>query len=83
MDYLTCCKDASWALERELGHAEGFEYLIGKCSRCGAPWMNVFCVASGITGYERVIPVDVEAIQSIPDGPELQGFMRRWGNRSL
>ncbi len=83
MGYLTCCKDSSWVLERDLGHAEGFEYLMGKCSRCGAPWMNVFCVASGITGYERMTPGDVEAIQSIQDGPDLKGFMRRWGNKNL
>ncbi len=83
MGQLTCCKDSSWAHERDLGHAEGFEYLLGKCRRCGVPWMNVFCVATGITGYERATPSDVEAIQSIPDGPELKEFMRRWGNKNL
>jgi hypothetical protein len=83
MDQLTCCKNSSWVLERDLGHAEGFEYLLGKFSRCGAPWMNVFCVASGITGYERVTLSDVEAIQSIPESPELKEFVRRWGNENL
>ena len=83
MNELTCCKDSSWVLERDLGHAAGFEYLLGKCSRCGVPWMNVFCVATGITGYERVTPSDVEAIQAMPDGRELKEFMRRWGNENL
>lgn len=45
--------------------------------------MNVFCVASGITGYERVTFGDVEEIQSIQDESELKGFMRRWGNKNL
>lgn len=45
--------------------------------------MSVFCVASGISGYERVTPDDVEAIRSIPDGPELKEFVRRWGNENL
>lgn len=45
--------------------------------------MNVFCVASGMTGYERVARSDVEAIQSIPDGPELKEFVRRWGNENI
>ena len=44
--------------------------------------MNVFCVATGITGYERVTPSDVEAIQLL-DGRELKEFMRRWGNENL
>lgn len=83
MGYLTCCKDSSWVLERDLGHAEGFEYLLGKCSRCGTPWMNVFCVATGITGYEGVAPDNVKAIQSIHDETELKDFMRRWGNKNL
>jgi len=83
MDHLTCCKGSSWVFERDLGRAEGFEYLMGKCSGCGTPWMSVFCVASGITGYEAVTPGDVETIQSIKDGPELQGFMRQWGDKNL
>lgn len=45
--------------------------------------MNVFCVASGITGYERVTPAEVEAVQSIRDGPELKSFLRRWSNESV
>lgn len=83
MGILTCCKNPSWLPERDLAHAEGFEYLLGKCGRCGAHWMNVFCVATGITGYERVAPDDVEAIRFIQDGPELKDFMRRWGSKNL
>jgi hypothetical protein len=83
MAHLACCKDSSWVAERDLGHAEGLEYSLGKCSRCGAPWMSVFCVASGVAGYEHVAPADVETIQSIKDGPALEGFMRRWGDNNL
>ena len=83
MDQMTCCTDSSWVPQRDLGQAEGFEYLLGKCGHCGAPWLNVFCVATGITGYERVTPSDVEAIQSLPDGRGLKEFMRRWGSEKL
>jgi hypothetical protein len=69
--------------ERDLGHAEGFEYLIGRCRSCGAPWMSVFCVASGIAAYERVSPADVEAIRSLENGTALKDFMRRWGDANL
>lgn len=45
--------------------------------------MSVFCVASGISGYEPVTPTDVDVIRSISDGPELKEFVRQWGNVNL
>jgi hypothetical protein len=45
--------------------------------------MNVFNVASGMTGYERVTPADAEAIQNTRDGSELKSFLRRWGGQNL
>ena len=45
--------------------------------------MSVFCTTSGLSGFERVTPVDVEAIRSIQDGRELKEFMRRWGDKNL
>lgn len=83
MDELTCCKDSSWVAEQDLASADGFEFVLGQCGRCGAPWMNVFCVATGITGYERVKPSDVEAISAIVDGAELKNYMRRWVDSNL
>lgn len=83
MDPLTCCKNPSWVAERDLESAGGFEFILGKCGGCGAPWMNVFCVASGITGYEPVKPADVDAIRALPDGAELKSYMRRWGDVNL
>ncbi len=83
MSYLTCCKNPSWQSERDLPNAEGFEYILGKCSRCGTPWLNVFCVATSITGYEHVTPGDSEAIRAIQDAQELQDFIRRWGRTNL
>jgi hypothetical protein len=83
MDELTCCKDSSWVPGRDLASADGFEFVLGQCGHCRTPWMNVFCVATGITGYERVKPVDVEAIRAIVDGAELKQYMRRWGDANL
>ena len=83
MDSLACCTDSSWVFERDLGHAEGFEYLIGKCSRCAAPWMSVFCVASGISAYEHVSAADAETIRSLENGTALKDFMRSWGDANL
>lgn len=87
MDRLTCCLVArflpSWVPVRDLEHAGGFEYLLGECRWCGTPWMNVFCSASSVSGYERVTSGDVEVIHSIRDARELKEFMRRWGEKNL
>jgi hypothetical protein len=83
MDQPTCCKKPSWISELDLGHAGGFEYILGKCDGCGAYSMNVFCVASGITGFETVSLSDVERMKSTPAGPELKALMRNWGDKNL
>ena len=80
---LTCCRNPSWVSELDLGQASGFDYLLGRCDRCGAHWMNVFCVASGITGFEPVSVTDVERMKSISDGRELKAYMRSWGDINL
>jgi hypothetical protein len=83
MGQLTCCETSTWVFERDLAHTGGFDYLLGKCGRCGAAWMSVFCVASGVCGYERVTQADAEAIHSIRDDRELKAFVRRWGDTNL
>ena len=83
MSFLTCCENSVWVSELDLGQAAGFEYMLGTCDRCGAYWMNVFCVASGITGFEPVGSTDVECMKAIPAGPEQKAFMRSWGEKSL
>ena len=83
MNQPTCCKKPLWISELDLGHAAGFEYILGKCDRCGTYWMNVFCVATGITGYEPVSSSDIERMKSISDWLELKAFMRNWGEKNL
>jgi hypothetical protein len=44
--------------------------------------MDVFCVATGVSGYEPISPADVAAIRETPDA-ELKLFMRGWADRNL
>jgi hypothetical protein len=83
MKQLNCCRDAEWTLVLDLPSASGFEYVLGKCRACGTPWMNVFCVASSITGFERISPNDVEKILTTTDYAELKQFVRSWGDAHL
>jgi len=83
MDQPTCCRKPSWISELDLDHAGGFEFALGKCERCGTYSMNVFCVATGITGFEPVSSSDVERMRSLPPGPERKAFMREWGEANI
>jgi len=75
---MKCCWWPKWVAERDVGSARGFDMTLGKCKRCGTPWMNVFCVAASTGGFEPVKPADVEAIRAIKDPQELKQFMRSW-----
>ena len=78
-----CCEKPPWRYERDLGSAGGFDFALGKCARCGTVWMNVFCVAAGTSGYERVTVADADAIRAIREAGPLKAFMRRWGDQYL
>ena len=75
---MSCCSNPAWVDERDVGSARGFDLMLGKCGACGTPWINAFCVASSIGGYEPVTPADAEAMRNIKDPAELKQFMRRW-----
>ena len=78
MSNLSCCKEAFWVSELDLDQAGGFEFMLGKCDRCGASWMHVYCTATSAGGYEPVSPSDIERMRSLAPGPERKAFMRQW-----
>ena len=75
---MSCCANPAWVAELDVGAARGFDLMLGKCGACGTPWMNAWCVASSMGGYEPVSPADAEAMRAIKDPGELKQFMRRW-----
>jgi hypothetical protein len=83
MAEFVCCEKRNWALERDLGHAHSFDFILGKCSSCGGYSMNVFCTANGISGFEALSPQDLSQIRSMPSGQELKEFLKDWGYGNL
>jgi hypothetical protein len=74
----SCCESPQWVSERDLGHADSMDFILGKCQACGKYSMNVFAVATAITGYELVLEGDLNTIRSLPDGKEMKAFMKDW-----
>jgi hypothetical protein len=79
----TCCKNPSWLSDHDLGNADSMEFILGHCSVCGAVSVNVFCVATGIAGYESVSETDAERMRSVPEGPEMKSFVRSWSREHV
>ena len=84
MNELTCCNSSNWGPETtDLGRADSFEFLLGTCTNCGTYWLNVFCVATAITGYEPVSKEDAAAMLSATPGPAQKALMKAWSREHL
>ena len=76
---LTCCSSPNWGSDTtDVGHVDSLDLMLGRCSSCGAYWLNVFCVATNTAGYEPVSYDDARIMLAIPSGPELKAFMKTW-----
>ena len=73
-----CCSCAQWVRTKDLGHADSFEFDLGKCSKCEKPWIHLYCVANHATSYEPIKEEDLEKILSIENGKEFKAAMRNW-----
>lgn len=80
-DRPACCADSSWVAERDLGSARGFEFDLGRCERCGTPWMRAWCMASSIGGYEPISRAEADELKALAWGPELTARIRAWGDK--
>jgi len=81
---INCCEEPIISNSKEdLGHAESMEYILFQCENCGKHWLNVFCVASAISGFEIFSESDVNTVLNLPKGPERKTFMKEWGRKNL
>ena len=77
----TCCPRPSWVAERDLDGARGFDFDLGRCERCGTPWMHAWCRASSMGGYEPITREEAERLRTLPEGPELSALVKAWGEK--
>jgi hypothetical protein len=81
---INCCqKPIISNSEEDLGHAESMEYVLFQCENCGKHWLNVFCVASSIAGFEPISEIDVSTVLNLGKGSERKAFMKEWGRENL
>jgi hypothetical protein len=78
-----CCENQNWMTVRDLGHADSFDFILGKCTACGIYSINVFCVSTSKSGLEPVIAADLNQLLAIPSGQEMKAFMKDWAHKNL
>ena len=76
----TCCPRPAWVKERDLQGANGFEFDLGRCQRCGTPCMRVYCAATSRGGFEPVTSGEADRLMALPD-EEIRETMRAWSAR--
>jgi hypothetical protein len=81
---LNCCsKPQLSASKEELGSARGFEFTHATCTSCGAHWLQVYCVATSIPGFERVSDQDAKAMLAEHSVEEHKKIMQAWADQHL
>jgi hypothetical protein len=78
MVYACCSSPKLNPKSTDLGHANSFEFMLTSCTQCGAYWMSVFCVASGVSGFEPVTAEDAAVMLAMEVGRERKELLRNW-----
>lgn len=74
----SCCGQAGWQLERDLGHALGLDALLGRCPHCGTRSVHLHCTPAARGSYVQPRADDLHQMIALPRGPELKAFLKRW-----
>ena len=80
---LSWCAEPPWISELDLGHAGGFEFMLGRCGACSAHWMHVFATPANAESYVPVASNDVERMRAAAQGPDRKALMSRWAADTL
>jgi hypothetical protein len=80
-----CCADQAFARHQDsdvadIGHAEGVEFTIGRCSSCQSPLMHVW-VAGGVShGIEVIEQSLIDQLVQTSAGKRRKQLLADWWN---
>lgn len=79
MTALDCCGGA-WMPVEDLGSAESFDFLLGRCARCGQYWMNLWSSMAPKGANVPVTRDDAERLLALPAWSERKRALADWFN---
>lgn len=78
MSTFHCCGNSSWISPVDLGHAQTFDFALGRCDACGKYWMQLSSGFSRETVYLPVSVVEAERLFSLAPGPGRKSVLSDW-----
>jgi hypothetical protein len=81
---LNCCRTPRLSASKDgLGQARGFEFTHATCTSCGAHWLEVYCVATSVPGFERISDQEASAMLAEQSVEAHKALMKGWADRHL
>ena len=79
-DGLECCPSAAWLRTEDLGHAEGVEFALGRCSVCGRYWLHLWTTYSRGPRYSALDERTAREFMESAPGPGRKRRLAQWLN---
>ncbi len=78
MTGFACCAGSRWSAVVDLGSAESFDFILGRCDACGRYWMNVWSPVAPSSRHLPVAADDAGRLSSMPAGTALKRALADW-----
>ena len=75
-----CCPAATWLRTEDLGHADGVEFTLGRCSICGRYWLHLWTMYSREPGYSALDERTAQELMQSAPGPGRKRRLAEWLN---
>ena len=72
----TCCPGAEWVRVADLGHAQGIDCVLVRCSGCGRPWASLWTPFAQRAGCFALDEATAQALAAMPAGPGRKSRLR-------
>ena len=72
----TCCAGAEWLRVADLGHTQGIDCVLVRCSACGRPWASLWTPFAPKAGYSALDEAIAQELAAMPAGPERKSRLR-------
>ena len=71
-----CCPASEWVRVTDLGHTQGIDCALVRCSRCGRSWAHLWTPFAAKGGYAPLDEAAARELAALPAGAERKRRLR-------